>query len=588
MGAILIGVFGRWPNLREGVTLLTAVSLLAIVGGLVTPVLEGARPSWEAVEVLPRSFLAFKVEPLGMVYALLASFLWIFNSIYSIGYMRATNEKDQTRFYVCFALAIASVMGIAFSANLLTMFIFYETLTLSTYPLVTHKRSPEAKRSGRIYLSILLLTSICLFLFAVLWTWVLAGHTDFVPGGLLAGLGTPTVLWVIFILFVMGTGKAAVMPFHFWLPAAMVAPTPVSALLHAVAVVKAGVFIVLKVAVYVIGVEQISAHDLGTGLSALAAATVIIASLAALVQDNLKARLAYSTVSQLSYIVLAATLGSALGVIGGGGCTSPCHGFAKITLFFCAGAIYVATKKTKVSELDGLGKAMPITMFAFLLGALSNIGLPPLGGAWSKWYLALGTLDSGQQLFLLVYLVSSLLNVAYLLPIPIRAFFLPVPEGRGWALSRGPFGVPDSDRRHVGRLCRALLPARSHLSTGERSGAMSDPHLDRSQGDSTSDPSHEGADVVEQERFLDHPQNVRLVLKVFFLLCGALVLLDLVDLIGAWTGVEWLHYKKKVHYAVEGWFGFYGVYGLVGCVLLVLAAKVLRKVVMRSEDYYDR
>lgn len=423
LGAILIGLAGRWPNLRETVTIATAVALFAVIVSLIGPVLDGERPSWRALEVIPGLSLAFQVEPLGMIYALLASFLWIFNSIYSIGYMRTAGEKDQTRFYICFALAITSVMGIAFAANLLTLFIFYEVMTLSTFPLVTHKRSPEAVRSGRIYLGILLTTSICMFLFAILWTWVLAGNLDFVPGGLLAGAGSAAQLSLIFLLFVLGTGKAAVMPFHFWLPAAMVAPTPVSALLHAVAVVKAGVFIVLKVSVYVVGVDQIAQLDLGTVLSGFAAATILIASFAALAQDNLKARLAYSTISQLSYIVLAASLGSSLAIVGGG-MHIAMHGFAKITLFFCAGAIYVAAKKTKVSELNGLGRYMPVTMFCFLIGALSNIGLPPLGGAWSKWYLALGTLEADQQIFLWVYLLSSILNVAYLLPIPIRAFFL--------------------------------------------------------------------------------------------------------------------------------------------------------------------
>ncbi|MEM7165218.1 MAG: monovalent cation/H+ antiporter subunit D family protein [Planctomycetota bacterium] len=427
LGAVLIGLTGRRPNLRESVTVVTAVALFGIVLSLLGPVLRGERPELEVLEFIPGIELAFKVEPLGMIYALLASFLWIFNSIYSFGYMRATNESSQTRFYMCFAVALASVVGIAFAGNLFTLFVFYEVLTFSTYPLVTHKRTPEAVRSGRIYLGFLVGTSVCLLLLAVIWTGVLAGTLDFRPGGILAGHGSAFELGAVFTLFVLGTGKAAVMPFHFWLPRAMVAPTPVSALLHAVAVVKAGVFIVLKISVYVVGVDQIGSLELGTVLSYLAAGTILIASVAALAQDNLKARLAYSTISQLSYIVLGASLGVANGIVGGG-MHIAMHGFAKITLFFCAGAIYVAAKKTKISELNGIGRAMPITMFAFFIAALGNIGLPPLGGAWSKWYLSLGTLDAGQQLFLVVYLLSSIMNVAYLLPIPVRAFFTPSVE----------------------------------------------------------------------------------------------------------------------------------------------------------------
>lgn len=431
LGAVLIGLTGRRPNLRESVTVVTAVTLFGIVLSLLPGVLRGERPELEALEFIPGIKLAFKVEPLGMIYALLASFLWIFNSIYSFGYMRATKEKSQTRFYMCFAIALASVMGIAFAGNLFTLFVFYEVLTFSTYPLVTHKRNAEAVRSGRIYLGFLVGTSVCLLLLAIVWTWNLAGTLDFVQGGILAGTGTTAQLSVLFTLFVLGTGKAAVMPFHFWLPRAMVAPTPVSALLHAVAVVKAGVFIVLKVSVYVVGVEQIGTQELGTVLSYAAAATILIASFAALAQDNLKARLAYSTISQLSYIVLGASLGVANGIIGGG-MHIAMHGFAKITLFFCAGAIYVAAKKTKVSELGGIGRAMPVTMFAFFIAALGNIGLPPVGGAWSKWYLALGTLDAEQRIFLGVYLLSSILNVAYLLPIAVKAFFTPTVEEE-WA-----------------------------------------------------------------------------------------------------------------------------------------------------------
>ncbi len=421
-GALLIAATGKWPNLREAVTLSTGGLLLLAVLAIYSDLEEGARPALTLVETLPGLPIALAVEPLGMLFALLASFLWIVTSIYSIGYMRAHDEQHQTRFYVCFAVAIASTMGIALAANMFTLFIFYEVLTLSTYPLVTHTGTPEARRAGRVYLGLLLGTSIGLQLVAIVWTWALAGTLDFTDGGILTGRASAAVIGVLFALYVFGIGKAAIMPFHRWLPAAMVAPTPVSALLHAVAVVKAGVFTILKVTLYIFGIDLLADIGATQWIAYVAAATIILASLVAMRQDNLKARLAYSTVSQLSYVVLGAMLVNAWGIIGAG-MHIAMHAFGKITLFFCAGAILVATHKTDVSEMRGLGRRMPITMVAFAIGALSVIGLPPLGGTWSKWYLLLGTLEAGDMVLLGVFLLSMLLNIAYLLPIPVRAFF---------------------------------------------------------------------------------------------------------------------------------------------------------------------
>ena len=421
-GAVLVVVFGRWPNLREAASLASAGWLFLEVLALLPAVEAGARPAAVLAAVIPEIPLAFEVEPLGMMFALVASFLWIVTTIYSIGYMRGHGESNQTRFYACFAIAIASAIGVAFAANLLTLFVFYEVLTLSTYPLVTHAGTDDARRAGRVYLGVLLGTSIAFQLFAILWVWVLAGETGFRVGGILAGHASPLATGVLLALFVFGIGKAAVMPFHRWLPAAMVAPTPVSALLHAVAVVKAGVFAVLKIVVYVFGPDHLAATGGGAGwLLAVAAFTVLAGSLVAMRRDNLKARLAYSTVSQLSYIVMGALLASAWGIVGAG-LHIVMHAFAKITLFFCAGAILVAHHRTEVSELDGIGRLMPITMAAFLVASLSIVGLPLVGGMWSKWYLALGTLEAGRHAALAVLMLSSLLSVAYLLPIPVRAF----------------------------------------------------------------------------------------------------------------------------------------------------------------------
>jgi multicomponent Na+:H+ antiporter subunit D len=421
--AFVIPLFYRQPNLREAVTLVAAVLLCLTAVGLLGPVLDGARPQWSGVEVLPDIAFAFRVEPLGMLFALVASSLWIVNSIYSIGYMRAHNEPRQTTYYVCFAIALASTMGVAFAQNLFTLFLAYEALTISTYPLVIHYRDAKAMASGRLYLLLLLGTSMVLFLPAIVATYVLAGTIDFAPGGILGGKAGSSTLVVLLVLYVFGIGKAAMMPLHFWLPAAMVAPTPVSALLHAVAVVKAGVFCVVKVVVYVFGLETLTASGASEWLIYAAAASLLGASLIALTRDNLKARLAYSTVSQLAYVVLGAALATTTSIIGSG-VHIAMHAAGKITLFFCAGAIYVAAHKTEVSELNGIGRRMPITMAAFLVGSLSIIGIPPLGGAWSKWLLSIGALESGHQFVVLVLMLSSLLSVGYLLSIVGRAFFL--------------------------------------------------------------------------------------------------------------------------------------------------------------------
>lgn len=424
IGAILISLTGRWPNLRETITIATAVILFAFVLSLVPLVASGERPTAILIEMLPGVPLAFEVEPLGMLFAIVASGLWIVTSIYAIGYMRGNSEGHQTRFYACFAVALSSTMGVAFAGNMLTMFVFYEILTLSTYPLVTHHGDEKSRNAGRTYLGILISTSIGLQLVGILWTWVVAGTLDFRVGGILAGRTDNLVTAILLGLYAYGTGKAALMPLHRWLPAAMVAPTPVSALLHAVAVVKAGVFCVTKVIVYIFGIEFLSTTGSSEWLMYVAAATLLIASLVAMTKDNLKARLAYSTVSQLSYVVLGAALATSWGVLGAG-MHIAMHALGKITLFFCAGAIYTALHKTEISDMDGIGRQMPITMIAFLIGALSVIGLPPAGGTWSKWYLIMGAADSGQLVFVGALLISSLLNIAYLLPVVARAFFLP-------------------------------------------------------------------------------------------------------------------------------------------------------------------
>ncbi len=422
IGAVAVLATGSRPNLRECLSLGAGITLVGLVASLLPAILAGERPVSVLAVPIPGIPIALEAEPLGMLFALIASVLWTVTTLYSIGYMRGHGDTNQTRFYAFFALAIGSTMGIAFSQNLFTLFIFYELLTLSTYPLVTHAGTDEAKRGGRVYLGILLSTSIGFFLLAIVWTWTIAGTTDFRVGGILTGKTSPFVTGLLYALFAFGIGKAALMPFHRWLPAAMVAPTPVSALLHAVAVVKAGVFSIVKVTIYIFGTDMVRNTDTVQWLLWVVGGTIIIASLVALYQDNLKRRLAYSTISQLSYVILGAVLANTSGIIGSVMHIAT-HAAGKITLFFCAGAILIAAHKSEISEMDGLGRQMPFTMGAFLIASISIVGLPPLGGVWSKWYLALGTLDAGYSVLLGVLMVSTVLNIAYLLPIPIRAFY---------------------------------------------------------------------------------------------------------------------------------------------------------------------
>lgn len=338
--------------------------------------------------------------------------------------MRTLKEHAQTRFYFSFAVALLGAIGIAFAQNLVTLFLFYEILTISTYPLVAHEESPEALSAGHKYLAYLLGGGL-FFLIAILATYFLTGTTDFSNQGILdvAFNGkTKIYLQILFFFFLIGFAKAAWMPLHAWLPSAMVAPTPVSALLHAVAVVKAGVFGIARIACHIYGIELMQALGLGIALAIIATVTIIIANVYAIGQKNLKRMLAYSTINQLSFILLGIALLSPMSLTGAF-VHIPFHGFMKITLFLCAGAITAISGIKKISDMAGLGRQMPVTFIAFVIGAFGMCGAPPLAGFISKWHIAGGAVESGQLFFLTIICIGSLLDVVYFFPVIRDAFF---------------------------------------------------------------------------------------------------------------------------------------------------------------------
>ncbi|MEK1855338.1 MAG: monovalent cation/H+ antiporter subunit D family protein [Phyllobacterium sp.] len=423
LAALAVLLLNNHQKLRDVVSPLAATVMFAIVASMAPTVLAGGTVNLRLFEILPGIDFAFRVDALGMVFASVSSLLWIVAAIYSIGYMRHLNEHAQTRFFACFATSLAAAVGGAFAANLFTLVIFYEVLSLVTYPLVYHHEDEEGWRGSRKYLVYLMGASKSVLLAALALTYHIAGSLDFVAGGLLAGVdASAPLLTVVYFCYLFGFAKAAVMPMHAWLPAAMVAPTPVSALLHAVAVVKMGVFCVLRVVFHIFGTGLVEGLGLGIATAYLVSFTILMASVYALTRDDLKARLAYSTVSQLSYIVLGAVLLSPVAMVGGIFHIAA-HAFSKITLFFCAGSIYCASGKRNISDMAGIGRRLPWTMGAFFVGSLSMIGVPPTGGFVSKWYLALGSVQAGEIAFLIVLLVSSILNAAYFLPVSYVAFF---------------------------------------------------------------------------------------------------------------------------------------------------------------------
>jgi multicomponent Na+:H+ antiporter subunit D len=412
------------PNLREFWSILAGIIKFSIVISMAPVIFSGHNIEYTLISFYEGIDIKFRVDALGLLFATISSFLWIVTTFYSIGYMRSAKEHSQTRFFTCFAISLSAAIGVAFSANLITLFVFYEILSLATVPLVGHKETPEAIEGARKYFLYLLSLSKTLLLSGIIIVYMVAGTTDFQSNGLLQNLQGQhsTLLFVGFFLFLFGFAKAGIMPVHNWLPSAMVAPTPVSALLHAVAVVKVGVFSVLRVVFHIYGIDLMASLNLGIITAYIVSFTILVGSIIALSKDNLKARLAYSTISQLSYVILGAVLLTPSSMAGGIVHIAN-HAFSKITLFFCAGSLYAAAHKTEISQLSNIGRKMPWTMAAFFIGSLSMIGVPPAAGFISKWYIALGSIEANQIPILMILLASTILNAAYFLPITYKAFF---------------------------------------------------------------------------------------------------------------------------------------------------------------------
>jgi len=420
--APIVASRGR-PNLREGWTILAAVTKLGIVASMVPGVLAGRVYVTDLGTFVPGVQFSLRADPLGILFGLLASLLWLVTSFYSIGYMRGLSEHDQTRYFAAFAASLSTAVGVAFAGNLVVLFVFYELLTVATYPLVAHDETAEARAAGRKYLAYTFGGGVAVLAGVVLVFWS-TGTTAFTPGGIAAlADAEPVIARAAFALLIAGFGvKAALMPLHSWLPDAMVAPTPVSGLLHAVAVVKSGVFGIARVILDVYGPGLVGDLGLGVLLAAAAAFTLVVASLIALRQDNLKRRLAFSTVSQLSYIVLGLAVLNPMSIVGGL-LHIPAHAFMKLTLFFCAGALHVETHTDDISDMAGIGRRMPLTMSAFAVASLGMAGIPLVAGFVSKYFILIGTVTAGELVFTAALLVSGVLNVAYFWPVVYTAFF---------------------------------------------------------------------------------------------------------------------------------------------------------------------
>ena len=428
-GGLLAALLPRNHWARPAIWLATPfITVVLLIIGYLQSSRTGIFAPTILFEVAPGLPIGFALEPLGLVFAGLVSFLWPVSILYTLAYFHQNRLAGSGHFFFFFNTAIAATYAIALADNLFTMFIAYEVLTLSTYPLVTHKRDGESRRGGNIYLAYLLGSSFLLLLPAIIWLWSQCGHLNFLPHGIAGGCVHPDSLVWLLPLLVFGFAKAALFPLHAWLPAAMVAPAPVSALLHAVAVVKAGVFAIIKTMLYVLGFEELEQAAASEWLVYLAGFSVVFGAAMALRQTQLKRMLAYSTVSQLSYIVMGsallkpALLGAMLHLCA--------HACGKIILFFAAGAIESRIGHSRIASLGGIGRTMPWTMACFAVAALSMIGLPPFGGFISKWFLLEGALSHQHYYAIAVVAISTVFNVLYFFPLVYRAFAWPAGDAK--------------------------------------------------------------------------------------------------------------------------------------------------------------
>ena len=422
LGAAGVVLLRHRTPARELCGVVAGITQLGLVATMVPAVGDGGTVSFTLSTFLPEAPIALRADALGVVLAGTAAALWVLTTVYAMGYLGTAPDPALTRFHAFFCLTMAATIGVAFSANLLTMYLFYEALTVITYPLVTHTGTPEAARGGRRYLAYQLGCGIAFLLPAIVLTYIEAGTFDFVRGGILDADAGGTLLVIVYGLYLLGIAKAALMPVHSWLPAAMVAPVPVSALLHAVAVVNVGVFCVLRVVLDVFGTDLVAELGLGVLTLVVASVTIVVASWHARRLDNLKGILAYSTIGQLSYMILGMALlspggrtGAVLHLVG--------HSFSKITLFFAVGSVNLASHRTLASELRGIGRQLPWTMGALAVGALSIIGLPPTIGFIAKYFLFVGAVEAGQWAVLVVLAVSTLLSAGYYLRVLRSALF---------------------------------------------------------------------------------------------------------------------------------------------------------------------
>jgi multicomponent Na+:H+ antiporter subunit D len=418
---VIFGLPEERHRLRGALNLGGAALKLVLVAVMFAGMLHGVR--YEArLPFLPGLELVLRVDFLALLFVSLSAVLWLVTTVYAIGYLEGSPHRS--RFFGFFSLCVTATMGIALAGNLMTFFVFYEMLTVVTYPLVVHRGTGRALRAGRVYL-LYTLGGGTLFLLGAVWLHTLMGTVELVPGGVVAPLVAThrADLVLVFALMIAGLGvKSALVPLHGWLPVAMVAPAPVSALLHAVAVVKAGAFGIVRVVYDVFGVETAAALGVLGPLAAVAAATILYGSLRAMAQDDLKRRLAFSTVSQLSYIVLGTAVVGPLATLGG--LVHLLHqGIMKVTLFFCAGIVAETVGVHRVSGMAGIGRRLPVTMTAFTVAAFGMIGVPPLAGFVSKWQLGLGGVAGGEGWVVAVLAASSVLNAAYFLPIVYTAWF---------------------------------------------------------------------------------------------------------------------------------------------------------------------